>query len=321
MDTDTEQAVEQVDEQAEPVVAEPAAVESAEPADEPADRAAPVLESVNEPEPESLRGAVADVNTTPDVDTDVDDESPLRIRSFAVEEIRVAATADGRTVEAYAAVFDTPAEVTDADGHYLETISPKAFNRAINRPPFKPGVFYNHGLDLFGKPASGANTVPLGEALEVRADRRGVFTRARYHRGAFADEVLQAVKDGVITGQSFRGHFIRSTPARRAGRRWQPDENGQLRTVTREEIYPLVEFGPTPTPVYTDAAIVAVRSESLQRLRSLLSAPVDEVDPDDIVEAAEEALGEEVGRSAPSRQQVLTFQRIRAQAREKGFFR
>lgn len=239
-----------------------------------------------------------------------------RIRSFPVDDIRVAKTADGRTVEAYAAVFEVPAEVRDRDGHYYEVIDPKAFNRALNRPPFPPGVFYNHGLDLFGKPASGVSIVPLGTSLEVKADRRGVFTRSRYHAGAFADEVLQAVKDGAITGQSFRGAFLRSHPALLPGRRHKPDRDGRLMTVRREEIYPLTEYGPTPTPVYKDAAILAVRSESLQRLRDLISTPAEPVDADD-VDSGGDALGAEAGRSAPSLH-VIRFQRLRARARKEG---
>jgi phage head maturation protease len=265
-----------------------------------------LYEEMDEEPPESIRGQGDGV------------PEGWFLRSYALDDIRVAATPDGRTVEAYAAVFSTPAEVVDKDGHYLEIIDPKAFNRAIHRAPFPPMVIYNHGLDLWGRPASGAATVPIGEALEVKTDPRGVFTRARYHSGAFADEVLQAVKDQVITAQSFRGSFTRSRPTLRPGRTVKPNDDGTLRTVVREEVFPLVEFGPTPMAVYKDAAILAVRSEALDRLRALISTPAEEGSLDVVEEAVTEALGEEAGHSAPSRLH-LHYQRIRAQARRKGF--
>ncbi len=52
-------------------------------------------------------------------------------RAFPLEDIRIRSGSDGRTVEAYAAVFNSPAEIHDRDGHYLEQISPSGFNKAI----------------------------------------------------------------------------------------------------------------------------------------------------------------------------------------------
>jgi hypothetical protein len=44
------------------------------------------------------------------------------VRAWALDDIRIRSGGDGRTVEAYAAVFDTPTEVHDQDGHYNEVI-------------------------------------------------------------------------------------------------------------------------------------------------------------------------------------------------------
>ncbi|MDQ1248447.1 MAG: uncharacterized protein QG597_2819, partial [Actinomycetota bacterium] len=43
-------------------------------------------------------------------------------RSYALDDITIR-SGDGRTVEAYAAVFDTSAEIHDRQGHYLERIA------------------------------------------------------------------------------------------------------------------------------------------------------------------------------------------------------
>ncbi|WP_067967513.1 HK97 family phage prohead protease [Nocardiopsis trehalosi] len=175
-------------------------------------------------------------------------------RSFPLEDMKVAST-DGRTVEAYAAVFDTPTEIRDRDGHYLETISRTAFDKTIReRGPAGFGVFYHHGMTLGGTPSE-RGSVPIATSLEVRADARGVFTRARYHKTPLAEEVLEAIREGSITGQSFSGRFLQSSPARvpraRAG--------GELPTVVRTEIA-MREYGPTPTPAYAAAEIVGVRA-------------------------------------------------------------
>jgi hypothetical protein len=45
-------------------------------------------------------------------------------RSFPLEDIHVRSGGDGRTVEAYAAVFGAPAKVKDQDGQYMEEMDP-----------------------------------------------------------------------------------------------------------------------------------------------------------------------------------------------------
>src|SRR5512139_873746 len=52
-------------------------------------------------------------------------------RSFALEGIQILRSGDGRTVEAYAAMFDQPYEVRDQFGHYMEVIDRAAFNRTL----------------------------------------------------------------------------------------------------------------------------------------------------------------------------------------------
>ena len=55
-------------------------------------------------------------------------------RTYDLEDIHIVRSAqggDGRTVEAYAAVFNTAAEIHDHEGHYLEEIDPAAFNNVL----------------------------------------------------------------------------------------------------------------------------------------------------------------------------------------------
>lgn len=201
------------------------------------------------------------------------------IRSFPLEDIHVRAGGDGRTVEAYAAVFDTPSEIHDQDGHYNEVIDRRAFERTLtqlapagSRTNWRVGVLYNHGRTLWGTPSE-RGAMPIGTPVEIKADSRGLLTVTRYNKTELADEVLENIREGSITGQSFSGGFLRSDPSRSPRGGHRPDASGKLRTVRRQEIA-LKEYGPTPFPAYPDAAVVGVRAEQAARL--LADLPPDE---------------------------------------------
>lgn len=217
-------------------------------------------------------------------------------RAFPLEEIRRLDASDGapdgRTVEAYAAVFDTPAEIRDGEGHYREVIDRTAFNKTLadaeraSALPF--GCFYNHGLSIHGTPSE-RYSMPLGVALEVRADGRGLLTRTRYANTPLADEVLELIDAGAIRSQSFTGRIVRSDPGRPAGGgRYRPSREGRLPLVRRMELG-LREYGPTPFPAYKEAAVVGVRAALLYDidldaddldLAEQIAAEVEPTDPD-----------------------------------------
>jgi HK97 family phage prohead protease len=104
------------------------------------------------------------------------------------------------------------------------------------------------------------DTAPIGVTEQIKADRRGLFTRARYHQSPRADQILEAIREGSISAYSFQGAFKQSQPrVPRGGFRRNGD---QLATVRRTEST-LREYGPTTFPAYKDAAIVGVRAEQL----------------------------------------------------------
>jgi HK97 family phage prohead protease len=199
----------------------------------------------------------------------------LITRSFPVEDMTIVRGGDGRTVEAYAAVFDQGAAVRDQWGVYEEKISRSAFNKAISdaapqggRTVWRMGVFYNHGLTIHGT-ASDRGSVPIGTPVEVTADSRGVKTVTRYNKTPLADEVLEGIASGSITAQSFTGAVRRSDkPMPRGG--FRPNADGSLQVVTRMEMG-LKEYGPTPFPVYEGAAITAVRADLSDGERTMMS--------------------------------------------------
>lgn len=173
-------------------------------------------------------------------------------RTFVLDDISIRSGGDGRTVVAYAAVYDSPAEIRDQDGHYQERILPGAFDRAI-ADASRVQVLYNHGKTIFGTP-SDRGSVPIGTPEEIKSDARGLLTVTRYNRTALADDVLESIRNGDIKGQSFRGSFLKSRMTR--------GNNGGLPTIERAEST-LVEYGPSPFPAYTEASVVSVRSEDI----------------------------------------------------------
>jgi HK97 family phage prohead protease len=204
------------------------------------------------------------------VDVSSDSSAPASraefMRMYPLEDMHIIRSeqgGDGRTVEAFAAVFDQQAEISDHEGHYLEEIDRSAFNRAIDHARASRGglpgaikVLYNHGMTIQGTPSE-RFSVPIGVPVEVRAEARGLLTRTRYSETPLADEILESVRAGSITSQSFTGRIIRSTPQLARGDKYRPRQ-GELTVVRRTELG-FREYGPVLWPAYTGAEILGVR--------------------------------------------------------------
>lgn len=186
-------------------------------------------------------------------------------RSFALDDLVVRSEGDGRTVEAYAAVFGAPTEITDHYGHYFEVIDRSAFNGAIKRGA-KVSVLFNHGRDIYGNP-SDKFSLPIGTPEQITADARGLRTVTRISRTALGDEVLELMRDGAIDGFSFTGRPLKSQRVQRS----KPDD---LDTIVRTELS-LREYGPAVFRAYADARVVAMRAEDL-------ADQIRDLDPDQV---------------------------------------
>lgn len=249
-------------------------------------------------------------------------EAPaLYARSWALDDIHILRAADGhgdgRTVEAYAAVFNTPTEIRDQHGHYNEVIARTAFNRTLSHGIDRVGVFYNHAMTMHGTPAEGVGSVPIGSPVDIRADAKGLRTVTRFNRSDMADAVLEAIRNGDITGYSFRGGIYKSNPAKVPKPR-----GGKLPTVTRTELG-LVEYGPTPRPAYADASVLAMRStldEIRQQLASLSRtiSPSTPSDPDDDSATPDVGPGAEDPRENAHSLRQKELLRLKLALRERG---
>jgi len=183
-------------------------------------------------------------------------------RTVPLLDYEIDRSGDGRTVVAYAAVFNSTAEIRDHDGHYDEQINPAAFNKVLARSGSISNVqvHYNHGLTLWGTPSE-RYSMPLGTAEEIKPDGRGLLTRTRYAKTPLGDEVLQLWNEGAIRGQSFRGATMQSRTVTGIGPNGRP-------VIERLQLG-LREYGPTPNPAYADAGLVAIRSQLLEQFDQL----------------------------------------------------
>jgi phage head maturation protease len=188
------------------------------------------------------------------------------VRSYLFEDAKVT-PGDGRTVEAFTAVFGVETEVRDQHGHYRELNERSAFNKTIADNGTRFGVFYNHARTVHGTP-SDLFSLPLGvpvspprvETLSV--DGRsvtGLLTVTRYNKTDLGEQVLEGIRSGSIPGYSYSGRFVRSDPGKAPRGGWRANTDGTLQLVRRSEIA-MREYGPTPLPVYEDATVVGVRS-------------------------------------------------------------
>jgi HK97 family phage prohead protease len=191
-------------------------------------------------------------------------------RYYPLDDIRIMRAAEGessgRVVEAYATVFDEPAEIHDGQGHYMEIIDRSAFDRVLaklsrSRGGFGSGVrvLFNHGKTMEGQPAPEFQR-PIGKPLDIRPDGRGLLTRTEYAKKPFAEEILDDIREGRITGQSFVGGIERSDPELRGpGDRYRR-RSGTLTTV-RRMMLGLREYGPVLYGAYTGAEFLGVRMQ------------------------------------------------------------
>lgn len=204
-------------------------------------------------------------------------------RTFALEDIAIRSEGDGRTVDAYAAVFNREAEIVDWDGHFLEVIRPGAFRKTIQENGGRFKILFNHGRTIHGL-SSERFGMPVGVPEDVHEDRRGLRTTYTLVKTELGDEVLELIRAGAIDAMSFSGRFMQSRFVKAtAGRK--------LDLVERTEIA-LREFGPVVFPAYKQAAIVGVRAEDLAayvqtldaegraELRTLLDAQHSGTEPD-----------------------------------------
>lgn len=147
---------------------------------------------------------------------------------------------DGLTMEGYGAVFGQPTLIDSWEGTFTEEIAPGAFKRSLGQR--MPVLQFDHGQHpLIG-------SIPLGVIRSIREDSHGLKVRARLSDNWLIQPVRDAIRDGAITGMSFRFRVVAD--------KWERRGDVPHRTITEVELY---EVGPVVFPAY-DATTVGVRS-------------------------------------------------------------
>lgn len=175
----------------------------------------------------------------------------------AVEFRATEPTGDGRTLEGYGAVFDSPARIQDWFGSWDESIARGAFKKTLRDKT--PVLQFDHGRD------ARTGSVPIGSISTLVEDEKGLFVQARLFDNPVVEPIRQAIAGEAITGMSFRFNVTREEWRDADGKKLKPEEiddllwvgtEGIQRTIQEVELH---ELGPVVFPAY-DTTSVGVRS-------------------------------------------------------------
>jgi HK97 family phage prohead protease len=164
-------------------------------------------------------------------------------------EFRALPSDDGLTLEGYAAVFNTFTEINDLEGRFREQIAPGAFKRTLGMR--MPVLQFDHGQHpLIG-------SIPLGRITAITEDKHGLRVRARLSDNWLVEPVRDAIRDGAISGMSFRFRVIDDD--------WSRTRDGIAeRTIREVELY---EVGPVVFPAYADTTVGVRSAATLKALQ------------------------------------------------------
>lgn len=165
-------------------------------------------------------------------------DNVVRQLDFAVEQ-----NSDGLTLDGYGAVFNQWTDIEDMFGTYRERIAPGAFRRTLGIR--MPVLQFDHGTHpLIG-------SIPLGRITSLTEDDHGLRVKARLSDNWLVQPVRDAIRDGGITGMSFRFRIVNET--------WGRGNDGmEERTISEVELF---EVGPVVFPAYEQTS-VGVRSRA-----------------------------------------------------------
>lgn len=198
---------------------------------------------------------------------------------------------DGLTLEGYAAVFGTPTRIDSWEGSFDEQIAKGAFRKTISENT--PVLQFDHGHHpLIG-------SIPIGTIKTLREEDAGLYVKARLTDNWLVAPVRDAIRDGAVSGMSFRFSVIRDEWRDNTGKLikpddlprllWDPGDRGPLQRTLKE--VKMAELGPVVFPAYPETS-VGVRGLEIARsladpeirrdlARALLLDSVEQQPPED----------------------------------------
>jgi HK97 family phage prohead protease len=154
---------------------------------------------------------------------------------------------DGRTVYGLAVPYDAPTEVRDAGRIYRERFDVRSFLPHGDHVP----LFANHAH------RSDPAALPIGRALTLRNDARGLVGEFRVSETLAGDEALALIRDGAL--DAFSVGFIPDM----AADEWSATRDAVVRRGAR-----LLEVSVVAFPAYPGAVIAGLRSEEVTAVES-----------------------------------------------------
>ncbi len=185
------------------------------------------------------------------------------------EERSKAEAGDGRTLEGYAAVFDSDTEINSWEGHFKERIVRGAFRKTLKERT--PVLQFDHGHDTrFGN-------LPIGSFERIAEDKHGLKVVARLFD--HAEPIRQAIEAGAVTGMSFRFKVVRDSWADDKGnpitdrhelmdRLYNAKKGDKPLQRTIKEVK-LMEAGPVVFPAYPETTVGVRSMTDDQRKRAI----------------------------------------------------
>ena len=161
--------------------------------------------------------------------------SEKRAIGFEQAEVRFS-EGDKRTLEGYASVFDTPTDL----GNFQEVIEAGAFTRALDEGQDVRALVDHDPARVIGRTKN--NT------LELREDKRGLFTRIELPDTSVGRDLAILVERGDLDAMSF-GFTVRSD-------RWERTEGRNVRYIEDVDLF---DVSVVAFPAYADTT-VALRS-------------------------------------------------------------
>lgn len=160
----------------------------------------------------------------------------------------------GRTVEGYAAIFDSPSE----DMGFIERIAPGAFDGVIAESDVFALLNHDERRGVLARSKYGEGT------LQLSIDERGLFYRFEAPNTALGDELLESLKRGDIDSSSFAFTVDKeewSNVGTTTNERWERI----IKKVRR-----LYDVSPVYTPAYSATSCYARALEQLADKKNAL---------------------------------------------------
>jgi HK97 family phage prohead protease len=169
-------------------------------------------------------------------------EAETRDANLPVE-VRKAGKTGMPTLSGHFAVFDSPTEISDWDGSFIEEMAAGSFAKTISENRDLIRCLLSHGRD----PSVGEK--PLGPVEELREDATGVFYEVPLIDVSYNHDLAPAVEKELY-GASFKFRAIREEVDDEPGTSAGNPKGLPIRRVLEVELF---EFGPTPFGAYPEA--------------------------------------------------------------------